>query len=407
MATVSRRRNRYVVDWRDATGRRRWKSFTRKKDADAYRDQVSQETRRGVVIDEKFTFDELVKRYRKGHIETSVRANTASDYETLLRLHIVPHFRGRRVRDVQRQSVLDFRASLLERGVGWRTINKCLTLLGSIFRFAMLNGQAHHNPTMKTKLPKPEPEGAHDYEGEDEVVVLGIDEQRRLLEAAEGRWRVIILMALSTGLRQGELLGLKWGDLDLGAGQVHVRRQFTHGKFAPVKTKHARRTVPLPATLVSELKAWKLQCPASAYDLVFPNGAGNPENHGNLMRRGFKPALRRAKLREIRFHDLRHCYVSLLIESGIHNIKRIQTLVGHSSAKVTLDTYTHLLPETEDGVSEAVDSTLFGGYLQERGSKTVAVRPKSASKRSQVIGGPCRIRTCDTRIKSPVLYQLS
>lgn len=99
--------------------------------------------------------------------------------------------------------------------------------------------------------------------------------------------------------------------------------------------------------------------------------------------------------------------MSLLIESGIHNVKRIQTLVGHSVAKVTLDTYTHLLPHTPDGVSEAVDTALFSAPAQRGGSKTVAARPKSAAKRTQVIDGPCRIRTCDTRIKSPVLYQLS
>jgi len=410
MATVSRRRNRYVVDWRDATGRRRWRSFTRKRDADAFRDEVSTKARRGVVVDERLTFDQLVASYRRDHW-TKLRTNTRSDYDTLLRLHLEPYFRGWRVRDIRRPNVIDFRAHLVERGVGRVTINKCLTLLGGLFRFGMLNEQVGHNPTLRTKLPKPAPAEPDAITDSGEVVVLSIDEQRRLLKAAEGRWRIVILAALTTGLRQGELLGLQWGDLDLAAGLLHVRRQYTHGRFGPLKTRHARRTVPMPATLVRELKAWKLQCPKGEHDLVFPNLSGNPESHANLMQRGFHPALRRAKLRRIRFHDLRHCYVSLLIAQGVHNVKRIQTLVGHSSAKVTLDTYTHLLPDAEDGVSDAVDVALFGPAEKPAtgasGSKTVAARPKSRGKRTQVLDGPCRIRTCDTRIKSPVLYQLS
>ncbi len=83
-----------------------------------------------------------------------------------------------------------------------------------------------------------------------------------------------------------------------------------------------------------ELKKWKLACAKGDHNLVFPNGAGNPESHANLLHRGFRPALRRARLRQIKFHQFRHSYVSLLIGAGIYNIKHIQTLLGHASAKV-------------------------------------------------------------------------
>ena len=367
MATVARRRNRYVVDWRDATGRRRWKSFEKKKEAEAYRDEVAQNTRRGIVTDDNIKFDQLVKEWKKSHLETSVRPSTKADYKSLLRVHIEPFFKGYRLREIQRPVVLKFRASMLDNDVGRRTINKALSLTGSLFRYAELNGQVHHNPFIKVMLPKAPPE---DGEYEDESIeVLSVDEQRRLIEAADGRDRILFMTALATGLRQGELLGLRWGDLDLKDGQLHVRRQFTRGAFAPLKTEYARRKIPLPPSLIRELRKWKLACPTGLHDLVFPNSKGNPESPANLLKRSFYPALRQAKIRRIRFHDLRHSYVSTLIEYGVTNIKRLQMLLGHSSAMITLDTYTHLLPDTDDGIAAAAESALFN----KGGSKTVAV----------------------------------
>jgi integrase len=124
--------------------------------------------------------------------------------------------------------------------------------------------------------------------------------------------------------------------------------------------------VDLPAELVQELRRWQLACPPGAHDLVFPNGAGKPEDHANLLHRGFYPALRRAGLRKIRFHDLRHTYASLLIANG-ENVKRIQSLMGHSSATVTLDVYGHLMPGGGGQVADRLGALVFRGS----GSKTV------------------------------------
>ncbi len=160
-------------------------------------------------------------------------------------------------------------------------------------------------------------------------------------------------------------------DVDLRAGRVCVRRQYTRGAFAQPKTKHAKREIPLPPSLVRELKAWKLKCPrvkGEPVDLVFPNSRGKPEEATNLRKRQFYPALSRAKLRQIRFHALRHTYVSSLTENGVQNVKRLQILLGHSSATITLDTYSHLLPDSDERVAAAAETALFG----KSGSKTVA-----------------------------------
>ncbi|MGH6634755.1 MAG: site-specific integrase [Gammaproteobacteria bacterium] len=201
-----------------------------------------------------------------------------------------------------------------------------------------------------------------------------------LLAASEGRWRIIILAAVLTGLREGELLGLSWGDIDWNTRQIYVRRTYSAGRFNTPKTASSRRKVDMPSQLVTELKRWKLECPPGERDLVFPSGAGNPENHSNLLRRGFYPALRRAGLRKIRFHDLRHTYASLLIANG-ENIKRIQESLGHSSCQITLDTYSHLLPGGGGGVAERLGALVFG-------SKTGAIDEVVLNENTQPIDLP-------------------
>ena len=207
--------------------------------------------------------------------------------------------------------------------------------------------------------------------------MLTPEEIGKLLAEADPRWRLIIKTAILTGLREGELLGLQWADIDWVSATIYVRRSFTAGRFYEPKTKNLRRRVPVTAELLAELKRWKLACPNGKHDLVFPNGAGNPENHGNLLRRGFYPALRRAGLRKIRFHDLRHTYASLLIANQ-EEPKLISTLLGHSSIKITFDVYGHLLPDAGDGVADRLASLALG-------SKMVAGEDSDLPDRSQVI----------------------
>jgi hypothetical protein len=143
---------------------------------------------------------------------------------------------------------------------------------------------------------------------------------------------------------------------------------------------------------------WRLQCPPGAHDLVFPNGAGSPENQGNLLNRGFYPALRRAGLRKIRFHDLRHTYASLLIANGEHP-KRIQALMGHSSINVTMDVYGHLMPQGGDEVADRLGALVFRGS----GSKTVECDEPELADNAQAIvsvGGQRGNRTLDKRFSS-------
>ena len=221
----------------------------------------------------------------------------------------------------------------------------------------MKNRYLNSNPLRDTERPRDL------REQEKDMQVMTPDQIPAFLKAVESReYKALFLMAIMTGARQGELLGLKWGDLDFEAKQVYIQRTFTKGRFFPTKTKGSKRKIDLSPILISELKKWKLSCPRTDLELMFPNEAGEPMNYSNMVQRHFLPALVKAGIIEmeirkqrkidrgqkVRFHDLRHTYASLMIEQG-ENIKYIQTQLGHSSPTVTLNVYTHLIETHQSG----------------------------------------------------------
>ncbi len=179
-----------------------------------------------------------------------------------------------------------------------------------------------------------------------------------------------------TGMREGEILGLQWGDVDWTNNQILVRRTLTRTKdgwkFYEPKTKNSRRRIDVDPILLLELKKWKLLQPTSVpTDLVFASPSGQPLHRSTLYKQGFLPALRRTGLPRIRFHDLRHTYASLLIDQGEHP-KYIQMQMGHSSIKVTMDIYGHLMEKVNVKSASKLAKTVFGKGQGDFGSKMVA-----------------------------------
>ncbi len=176
-------------------------------------------------------------------------------------------------------------------------------------------------------------------------------------------------MALTGGLRQAELLGLRWADVDLSGAVLHVRKQVYRmdgeWHFTEPKTKAGRRTISLSGMAVEALRERRLaqnkeRLRAQTWadnDLVFSNGVGNPIEKDNLLRRSFAPLLERAGLPHIRFHDLRHSAASMMLAANV-NPKIVQERLGHSSISTTMDTYSHTLPSLQADAAEKMDRLL-------------------------------------------------
>jgi integrase len=205
-----------------------------------------------------------------------------------------------------------------------------------------------------------------------EIKPLTSEQARALLTAIRGeRNEALYVVAIHTGLRQGELLGLKWTDVDPAGRRLSVRRALKvtdHGlDFGPPKNKASRRSVPLSKTAAAALRAHRTRQNEERlrlgdlwrdHDLVFPNRVGKPLDHNNLYYREYKPLLQRAGLEAegFTFHSLRHTFATELFNQR-KRPKIIQSLLGHSSIVQTMDTYSHLLDDVDDdevgGLDEA------------------------------------------------------
>jgi integrase len=177
------------------------------------------------------------------------------------------------------------------------------------------------------------------------------------------------MLAITSGARQGELLGLKWSDIDWTNSQIHIQRTYNKGRWFAPKTKSSQRRIDIGPSVVQALKEWKLACLPNDLNLVFPNEAGQPINYSNMVNRVYLPALKAAGIARIKFHALRHTTASLMIEQG-ENIKYIQSQLGHSSPTVTLNVYAHLMKPTNQEAACRLESTIF----ETNGSKMVAVQ---------------------------------
>jgi integrase len=180
------------------------------------------------------------------------------------------------------------------------------------------------------------------------------------------------------------------GDLRRGCVNLAqiIRRQID-GRSEKVDFKNLRRApyrrLSLPTFLLKELKAWRLACPNGPYDLVFPNLDGQPVSYSNLMQRGFRPALRRAGIRRIRFHDLRHTFASLMISNG-EDMAHVSRLMGHANASFTLNVYSHMIPREHDPSGDRLASLVFGNKMETAGDLEIPLELPEVENLSQLAG---------------------
>lgn len=226
----------------------------------------------------------------------------------------------------------------------------------------LLDGLIPRNVCEAVKPPKVERK---------EITPLDREQAKVLLDAASGdRLKALYVLAIHTGMRQGELLGLKWDDVDLERGVLRLRRALVRegGKvtLGDLKTPKSRRSIRLTRVAADALRAHlerqleEMERMGSLYEpggLVFATETGTLTNPSNLRNRSFKPLLKKAGLPSICFHDLRHTCATLLLSQGTHP-KLVQELLGHATIAMTLDTYSHFLPSMGDQTVKAMEAAL-------------------------------------------------
>jgi integrase len=354
-------RETYRLRYRDAAGREHCLSFARKIEAEDRRIAIEDSKRRGVYVDPKagkVSFAEWAERWYR--TTAGLKPSTRHYYRQLLDNQVLPRFRSVALAGIDRMAVREWVAALIENGPGASRIRNAHAVLSMILDSAVDANRLAVNVAAGVRgLPR-RPE--HEMHFLTEVQV------EHLAETIDPRYRLLVLVGAYTGLRPGEILGLKVKRLNLVAGTARVAEALTEvdGKLTWGTPKnHERRTVPLPPPLPEELGAWLADRPHAPEDLVFTAPRGGPVREHKLMERYFKPAAveaglclrtirrgsREVLVTDLRMHDLRHTAASLLIREGA-SIKALQKMLGHKDAVQTLNRYGHLYPDELDSLAE-------------------------------------------------------
>ncbi len=283
---------------------------------------------------ERITVEEAGALFLSGLRAKGRKTATLQTYESLIRVQLSPFFGQRTLEKIGRRELEEFIADMMRAGRAPKTTLNALGVLHSIFEFARREGWVEANPC--TLVDKPQVGGA-----EADIRFLDPEEVEALLRGVPdddlGRVeRSMYLAAAMTGMRQGELLALRWRDIDWSARRVRVRRSFVRGEFGAPKSKRSSRSMPLADRLAGELDLLHRK---TLYgrddDLVFAHPhTGKPIDRSKLLKR-FKAALRRGAVREVRFHDLRHTFGTRMAAHGVP-MRTLQEMTGHRDFKTTL-----------------------------------------------------------------------
>jgi integrase len=309
----------------------------------------------------KQTVEEYLARWLSNSVRDTVRRRTYERYESIVRVHLTPAIGKVKLKTLTPDHVRGLYREKLDGGLAPRTVLHIHRTLSKALKQATDDGLIPRNAAALVKPPRPRRE---------EIRPLNRDQVRALFEAArEDRLEALYVATVTAGLRRGELQGLKWEDLDLEAGALQVRRTLSEPRGGYIfeapksgKGRNIRLTQRARAALREHRKRQleekkRLGALWQENGLVFPSSVGTPLLGGNL-NRAFKALLKRATLPlSFRFHDLRHTCATLLLKQGV-NPKFVQELLGHADISLTLNVYSHVLPDMGDIAAGAMDDAL-------------------------------------------------
>ena len=310
----------------------------------------------------EYTVGEWMDIWYDAYAEVKVRASSHQTYRGYIEHHIKPYIGDIKLEkltplDLQqlyKRLLTEGRVDRIEskkqpKGLSAKTVRNINQIISSAMKLAVMQKLILSNPTEGCVMPKVEHQEMH---------TLTADQLGAFLNEAKasGVYNLYYL-DLATGLRRGELLGLKWEDIDLDIGVIHVKRQVgrIEGviKELPLKTKNAYRNISIGADAIAMLKEMKEK---KVSEYVFPSPTGGPISPDSVMKM-LRRVLKRAGLPAIRFHDLRHTFATLALQNGV-DIKTVSGMLGHFSAGFTLDTYAHVTTAAQIEAAKTMGNVL-------------------------------------------------
>jgi len=323
---------------------------------------VLRKVQEGIAIsNERETLGQFLQAWLKDVVKPNVRPKTHRTYSDHVKLHIEPALGSRPIAKLTPQHIQSFLNDKLQAGLSGQSVHHLLATLRCALNVATRWGLIPRNVAALVEPPRIE---------KSEFQPFTPEEAQKFLAAIRGdRHESLYLVALASGLRQGEILGLRWEDIDLDSGTLVVRfaLQRVNKKLRLVepKTPKSRRVIKLPQVTITALQAHKINQEQErlAADkhwketgLVFTTRVGTAVDARRLLTK-FGKILSNAKLRHIRFHDLRHSCATLLLAQGVHP-RIVMDLLGHSQISLTMNTYSHIIPAMQNEVAERMDEIL-------------------------------------------------
>ncbi|MEW6299904.1 MAG: site-specific integrase [Thermodesulfobacteriota bacterium] len=337
----------------DHRGKRKAKAIGSKSAAEAVAKKIEAKIALGQfeIAEEKerMPFRSYYKTWLESYVRTHTKASTYANYETAYRVHLLPCFGETDIRAITREQLKRFIYEKLNAGLSRNSVKGYLAPLSEMFNHAIEDGHLERNPCLRimrtTRKEKGEQQGKIDFLTREEVALL-LDTYREHCPA----YYPFVLLLARTGLRLGEAVALQWGDIDFHTRFIDVRRNWVDGTLTTPKSGKARRvdmsthlTETLRALLIARKKETLKQGWGEVPPWVFTSAAGTMMDPDNFRRRVWPKLLTKAGLRQIRIHDLRHTFASLLLQQGAP-VAYVKEQLGHASIRMTVDVYGHLVP---------------------------------------------------------------
>lgn len=304
--------------------------------------------------DDRITVGAWLTQWLDVYVRPSVRPNTAASYEAMVRKHLIPAMGTIPLAKLQPEHIQSMLQRQLDEGrLSPTTVRYGYSVLRIALGRALKVGKVLRNVATLVDPPS---------KASRELRPLTREQIATLLDAVKGdRYEALYVTALGTGMRQGELLALRWSDVDLERGLLAVRHTLQRGtrELAEPKTQRAKRTLRLPPVVIAALtKHRQEQTVVSLDGYVFTSNAGTPLDTRNVTK-AFQATVKRAGLPHQRFHDTRHAYATLLIEAG-EDLGVVSRILGHADFSTTADVYAHLTPAMQQRAADRIEEMLAG-----------------------------------------------